>query len=314
MTTQTRNNRTYTSRHSTEGQLAQGLGWFSIGLGVAEVFATGPFARFIGLDDETKTRATLRTYGVREIASGVGILSRPRPAGWVWSRVAGDILDLASLGSAMTSRRANKKRVAMATTAVLGVTALDVLCGQQLSSDVRGNGSRGALKTVKTIIVNRSPEETYRFWHDFQNLPTFMEHLESVRVIDARRSHWKAKTAAGKTVEWIAEIVDDEPNTRIAWRSIEGADIPNSGSVRFERAPGGRGTLVKVEIEYAPPGGALSAGIAKLFRSDPEQMVQRDLRRFKQVLETGEVVKSDASIYPGMHAAQPPEQNLVARA
>ncbi|MBV8865930.1 MAG: SRPBCC family protein, partial [Acidobacteriaceae bacterium] len=152
---------------------------------------------------------------------------------------------------------------------------------------------------------DRSAEELYRFWRDFNNLPTFMAHLASVQVTGDKQSHWVANGPGGKQVEWDAEIIDDQPNKYIAWRSLPGSDVDNSGSVSFERAPGGRGTLVKVQINYDPPGGALAAKVAKLFREEPGQKVQDDLRHFKQVMETGEVVKSDASIHRGMHAGQP---------
>jgi uncharacterized membrane protein len=306
------------SQNDNVERLANALGWFSIGLGLAELAAPRALAQLIGVKDEDKTRNVLRGYGMREIAAGIGILSRPQPAGWLWGRVAGDLLDLSSLGSALGSSRSNRVRVGAATAAVIGVTALDVRCALQLQRGSTNGGSAktGDVRVTKTIIVNRSPEEVYRFWHDLANLPTFMKHLESVQVTGDNRSHWKATGPGGKTVEWDAEIVEDQPNTRIAWRSLEGSDIDNSGSVQFERAPGGRGTLVRVELRYTPPGGVVSATLAKLFGEEPGQQVDDDLRAFKQVLETGEVVKSDASIHRGMHVAQPPsrEESLAASA
>jgi uncharacterized membrane protein len=155
-------------------------------------------------------------------------------------------------------------------------------------------------------LVNRSPEEVYRFWHDFGNLGKFMSNVESVQVTGDRRSHWRAKAPAGTTVEWDAEIVEDLPDSFIAWRSLPGSDIENSGSVHFERAPGGRGTLIRVELEYTPPGGIIGANIAKLFGKEPGRQVEEELRKLKQILETGEVARSDSSIFPGMHPAQPP--------
>jgi uncharacterized membrane protein len=125
-------------------------------------------------------------------------------------------------------------------------------------------------------------------------------------VIDDRRSRWRAKAPAGTSVEWEAELIDDRPNELIAWRSLEGSTVDNSGFVRFERAPGGRGTVVHVELRYCPPAGALGAAVAKLFGEEPRQQLYDDLRAFKQVMELGEVVKSDASIHTGMHPAQPP--------
>ena len=149
---------------------------------------------------------------------------------------------------------------------------------------------------VKTAVtVNRPREEVYGFWHDLESLPRFMEHLESVRVTGEGRSRWTAKAPAGRKVEWDAETVDERPNELIAWRALEGADVPNSGSVRFTDAPGGRGTEVRLELSYDAPGGALTATLAKLFGEEPTQQVKDDLRRFKQVIETGEVVRSDGS-------------------
>jgi uncharacterized membrane protein len=144
----------------------------------------------------------------------------------------------------------------------------------------------------KSITVNRSPEELYRFWHDFDNLPRFMTHLDSVEVTGERRSHWKVKALAGMTVEWEAEIIADKPNELIAWRSLEGAAVDHAGSVRFVRAPGDRGTEIRVEMQYIPPGNVMGAKLARLLGQDPSQQVQEDLRRFKQLMEAGEVAQS----------------------
>jgi uncharacterized membrane protein len=160
---------------------------------------------------------------------------------------------------------------------------------------------------TKTIIIDRSPDEVYVYWQDLENLPNFMSHLKSVRITGEKQSHWTAKGPAGTTVEWDAETIDDQPGSRIAWRSLPDSAIENSGSVQFERATGNRGTFVRVEITYMPPAGAAGAMAAKLFGEEPEQQLDDDLRALKQVIETGEVVKSDASIHSGMHAAQPPE-------
>jgi uncharacterized membrane protein len=287
---------------STDGgaeRLATALGWFSIGLGLAEVLAPKGLARLIGVRDDHPV--LFRVLGLREIASGIGILAQPKPAGWVWSRVAGDAIDLSLLCSALMSDDSDRNRVVAATAAVVGVTALDVLNAQQLSNN---HGSRG-IAHVKSTTINRPPEEVYHFWRNFENLPRFMTHLESVHVMDERRSHWVAKAPVGTTVQWDAEITEDRPNELIAWRSLEGADVENSGSVRFATAPGGRGTEVKVSLLYNPPGGSLGAGIAKLFGEEPEQQIKGDLHRLKQVMETGEVVHSDSSIHRGLHPARP---------
>jgi len=294
-----------------EERLANALGWFSIGLGLAQLAAPRGMARLVGASDDAKSRTVMRALGLREITTGVGILARPRPTGWVWTRVAGDVMDLALLGSLLKPNNTQRNRTAAATAAVLGVTALDVLCGQQLSRGPDAATSAPtdrAIHVTRTITINRSPEEVYQFWHDFQNLPRFMVHLESVHVIDEKRSHWIAKAPAGTKVEWDAETIDDRPNELIAWRSLPSADVDNSGSVRFRPAPGGRGTEVRVEMQYAPPGGVIGSTIAKLFGEEPGQQVQEDLRRFKQVMETGEIVHSDASIHRGLHPAQPSDE------
>lgn len=124
----------------------------------------------------------------------------------------------------------------------------------------------GAVHTINSLVMKRSPEELYRFWRDFQNLPRFMPHLESVQVSGDRRSHWVARAPAGMTVEWDAAITEDRPNQLIAWRSLDGADVDNSGTVRFERAAGHRGTVVKVELLYSPPAGVIGAAHRRTLR------------------------------------------------
>lgn len=150
-------------------------------------------------------------------------------------------------------------------------------------------GINQAIKVEKTVTINKPINELYRFWHDFENLPTFMKHLKSVKVLDNKRSHWIATAPLGGSVEWDADIIEDRENEFISWGSIEGADIDNSGFVRFKKATGDRGTEVKVVIEYNPPGGALAAVFAKLFGEEPEQQIGDDLRRFKMLMETGEI-------------------------
>jgi uncharacterized membrane protein len=291
-------------------QLARGLGWFSIGLGLAEVLAPRAIAKVSGVKGNT---GLIQLLGLREIAHGVAIFAQgKRPAGALWARVVGDAIDLACLGGAFASPDSNKAGVLFATTNVLAVTALDVLCAQQLSADGDGEGGkkmeRGAIPVNKSIVVNAEPSELYEFWHDFENLPRFMRHLESVTV-SGERSHWVAKGPAGSSVEWDAIVTEDRPGELIAWRSLEGSQVQNSGSVRFESAPGGRGTVVHVEIDYSPPGGMVGALVAKLFGEDPDGQLQTDLRRFKQVIETGEVVVSDGTLlgegYSEQRAAQP---------
>ena len=263
---------------------AKGLGIFSIGLGLAEIFASRELARLIGVKNRPAVFAAL---GAREILSGIGILAQRRPAGWLWSRVAGDIMDLSLLGVAFTDRGNDQQRIEAAAGAVGGVMIGDIVSALQNSRDTR------EIRVEKVVAIDRAPNELYDYWRQFENLPRFMRHLESVRQTGQNRSHWRAKGPAGTSVEWEAEIVDDRPGELISWRSLPGADIDNSGSVRFERAPGGRGTFVRVRMQYDPPGGFFGASIAKLLGEEPEIQVQRDLYRFKQVMETGQVVSTD---------------------
>ena len=143
----------------------------------------------------------------------------------------------------------------------------------------------------KSITIGKSPSELYTFWRDFENLPKFMSHLESVACVTPNRSHWIAKGPAGTRVEWDAEVYNEKPNELIAWRSLEG-EVTNAGSVRFEDA-GERGTVVRVVLNYNAPGGKLSALVARLLGGEPGQMIEDDLRRLKQILETGEIASID---------------------
>lgn len=297
----------------SEERLARGLGWFSIGLGLAQIGAPRAVARMIGVPDSDETRNTMFAIGLREITSGIGILSRSNPAPWLWSRVGGDVMDLALLGKEINTEEANRTRVGAATAAVVGVTLLDLYASQRMSrtaGTTKAATRQRGIHVQESITVNRPVQEVYGFWHNFENLPRFMTHLESVQVLDERRSRWKAKAPVGTSVEWEAETTEDRPNELIAWRALDNADVPNSGQVRFAPAPGERGTEVHVELSYDPPGGVIAAFIAKLFGEEPSQQVKTDLRRFKQVLETGEVVQSDASIYAHPHPARPPSERF----
>jgi uncharacterized membrane protein len=290
-------------------RLARGLGWFSIGLGLTELLAPRLVAKLCG--GQGKHTGLIRLYGLREIASGFMIFSQGRkPAHGVWSRVAGDALDLATLGAAAVSSRTNKVGVLFGTANVLAVTALDVLCAQELSRQKGEMTEGGAIRVKRSIAINRSPQELYQFWRDVQNLPRFMYHLESVHAIDERRSHWVTRGPGEQRVEWDSEITADQPNELIAWHSLPGGDVDNSGVVRFEPRPGGRGTIVRVELQYYPPGGVAGAAIAKVFNRSPEQQIYDDLRRLKQVVETGEVVRSDGSPEGTGRVLQRPAQPL----
>ena len=291
---------------TTAKRLAKGLGWFSIGLGLAELLAPRAIANISGVSN--KHTGLIRLYGLREIGSGITIFAQEKPTEGVWSRVVGDAIDLASLGVAATNPNAKIGRVAFATANVMAVTALDVMCAMQLS-----NGKNHGIHASGTCIVNLPPDEVYNFWRDFQNLPRFMRHVESVTDLGDGRSHWKVKGPAGMEVEWDATIIADVPGEVITWRSLENSDVDHAGAVRFERAAGGRGTIVKVNFEYNTVGGVIGAAVAKLFGEEPEQQLDDDLRRFKQVLEVGEVVVSDATLLGTGYMSQRPGQPASAK-
>ncbi|MGN6552415.1 MAG: SRPBCC family protein [Verrucomicrobiota bacterium] len=271
-----------------EESLARGLGWFSIGLGLAGLLAPRRLGRTAGVGEHP---GLIRLIGLRELASGVGILTQPNASNWLWSRVAGDLIDLVLLGSTLSSKKSSPGRVAVVGAVVAGVTALDWKCSQSLSG--RSGVNLHAIHVTRTITVDRSPEELFRFWRNFENLPRFMTHLKSVEIKTDQRSHWVVKGPAGKNVEWDAEIVNERPNQLIAWRSCEGADVDHGGSVRFEPATGGRGTVIKVELRYSPPAGTMGATIAKLLGESPQKQIAVELGRFKQLMETGEIAQTE---------------------
>jgi uncharacterized membrane protein len=147
----------------------------------------------------------------------------------------------------------------------------------------------GDVLVGRSVTINRPKGELYAFWRDFNNLPLFMHNVHTVRVKDRSHSHWIIQAPAGNTVEWDAEITHDESGALIAWQSLDGASVRNSGRVEFLDSPDGRGTVVRVTLTYDPPAGAVGKLIAKLFQKEPKVQARQDLRRFKQLMETGEV-------------------------
>ena len=151
------------------------------------------------------------------------------------------------------------------------------------------------MQASAAVTVNASPEQVAEVWRDAERLPTFMTHLEEVAVTGDGQSHWVASGPAGSRVEWDAQVTEDVPAERMSWRSVEGASVANEGTVRWAQAPGGRGTEVHVALSYEPPAGAAGAAVAKLFGEEPNQQLRDDLRRLKQLLETGEIARSDST-------------------
>jgi uncharacterized membrane protein len=257
---------------STRGEsLAQGLGWFSVGLGAAQLLAPRTLARLIGIDDSDRNVAIMRACGARELASGVGIFSQKSDPAFVWGRVVGDVIDLALLGAAASSPRANTRRLAGAVLAVAGAAALDVIVARQRSAplvtdvetstvnewDESAYDEASSTRHIrKTITINRPPDEVTRLWSEVANRPEVGEHLGDAQV-------------------------------------------------SFQASPRGGETEVRVEVAYEPRAARVGAAVAKLAHRGPAANIERELRHAKQIIEVGEVVHSDASIHRGPHPAQP---------
>jgi uncharacterized membrane protein len=275
-----------------EDTLAKALGWVSIGLGVPQLLRPDAVTRAAGVDDGQKERAIARAVGVRELVHAAGLLSpRLRPR-WVWTRVAGDAMDLAVLGRKLRHHDGRPvRRTVAATAAVAGITAVDVYIAVRSLRTAPGATS---VELTATTTVRKDRAEVYAFWRQLENLPSFMAHVEEVRT-SGQRSHWKVSAPFGRSVEWDAEIVADEPGEWLSWRSTENAAVSNAGTVRFVPAPGGRGTEVHVELSYSVPGRKLGEALARWAGEEPRQQLDDDLRRFKQVMETGEVMRSEGA-------------------
>jgi uncharacterized membrane protein len=160
------------------------------------------------------------------------------------------------------------------------------------SENVSVPAERGT-KVEHSVIINRAPAELYGFWRNFENLPRFMNHLESVKRFGGNRSHWVAKGPVGKTVEWDAEVYNEKEGEMIAWRTLEGSQVASAGSVHFE--PAGEGaTNVRVNLKYDPPGGKLGSLVARLFGENPQRQVEEDLARFKEIMEESREASASA--------------------
>ena len=266
--------------------LTRFLGWFSIGLGVCEVLTPGAVSRIAGSRNH---KGLVRFYGLREIAAGVGILTNPQnPSKWLWARVAGDVVDIASI---LNGSR-NGTAAAGALAAVAGVTALDVYCAQRATAD--SEGMQDVERAETSLMINCSPAECYRYWREVSNFPNFVRELKSVQTTGEKTSHWVMSLPrnAGE-VEWDAEITEDVPDQRISWQSKPGSDATVNGSVTFEAAPGGRGTVIRVQMDYDFAGRSIAAPASRLLGMNPEQFANKALRRFKQILEIGEVTETE---------------------
>jgi len=184
----------------------------------------------------------------------------------------------------------------------LGIYALTKILQKKIHTLPYGYG----IKLKKAVTIGCPAEHLYRYWRELRNLPRLFDNVLSVQSFDDGRSHWRLHVPGGMALEWDAEITVDRENEMIGWRSLEGADLDNAGYVRFERATGGRGTVVRVALQYNPPAGKFGAAVATLLGEKPASQVERALRKFKQLMETGEIpVASDERRLP--HSEEPVE-------
>jgi uncharacterized membrane protein len=234
-----------------------------------------------------------RTVEAVEARRGYGDFTRGKNVGnmeRVVSVVAGTALALFGL------RRFSLTRLSMAATGagmiyrgITGHCAAYERAGVSTADPSEATRGNLGTKIERSLVVYADTDRIFRFWRNFANLPRFMDNLESVQVLDGQRSHWIARGPGGVRVEWDAEIINEIPSELIAWRTTSGT-VQHAGSVRFETGPGGRGTTVRVSLQYDPPGGSAGHTVASWLGSDAGTRVEQDLQNLKRVIESGEAV------------------------
>lgn len=275
---------TPSSARSITPRLSEILGWAGVGIGLIELLMPRRVAVITGLPSHS---SLLRLMGTREMITSAGLLLQPHRSGWRWSRVAGDLLDLSVL--AWAGQRQPQRRLTVLTALVAGMTALDVLAASDSRSPRRVRTSPGLVRIHKSLHIQRPPEVCYQFWRNFENFPQFMQHVEAVQAVDATRTHWRVKAPLGQHVDWTAELFSDIPSQQLAWRTLEGSAIEHTGVVRFLPSPNDKSTRLDIEMSYHAPFGKAGVVLAKIFGEEPSQQMDDDLRRFKQLIETGEI-------------------------
>lgn len=287
--------------------LSHAVGLTSIGLGVAQLVAPNLVGAITGVDRGLKRSMGLRATGLGDLALGLGVLLRPRRPGPLWARVAADALGIGLLAWSIRGKRSGRDRAIASLMASAGLMALDAYATAKVTSAHEA----AAPPVMFSVTINKTPAEVYAFFRRLENLPLFMDYLQSVEQT-GERSHWVARLPVVGTVSWDAELVVDQPGERIEWETVKGSVFAHKGTVTFAVGPGGKGTEVRVQMEAGLPGTPVSATFAKLLT---KPQIKGDLRRLKQVVETGEVLFSDASSHRKPHPAQPsPDGTSFARA
>jgi uncharacterized membrane protein len=237
---------------------------------------------FPGDADDERARSGRNISNVERwvsLGAGAGLalygLSRRRNSGWMMTALGAMLLQRGASGHCHTYE-------------AFGINTAGT--GEDTRRALSGSSGN---HVEESVTINRPVEELYRFWRNLENLPQFMPHLVSVERVTDTLSRWRARGPGGKVVEWNAEIINEVPNKVIGWRSIEGSEVVSAGSVNFEDAGPGRGTHVRVRMQYSPPGGRVGAAVARLLGRDAATEIREDLRRFKQLVETGENATTD---------------------
>lgn len=285
------------TRGRSAGDFAQTLGWLSLGLGIAGLMMPRTLARWAGLAPRD---TWLRAIGAREFITGAGILLRPDKPGWLWSRVAGDAMDLSLM--ALAPRHRSDRRSGMVSALLTGITVLDLLVAYDKTADktARLHSEPRATRKKSTAIVhvkrsldiNRSPEACYHFWRHFENFPRFMQHVESVKLVDTTHSRWQVHAPLRQHTHWEVELTSDIPGQQLGWQTRAGSatsDISHTGIVHFRPAPGRRGTRIEAELTYHLLRGMAGLVRARMTEEALTRSLSNDLRRFKQLIETGEI-------------------------
>jgi uncharacterized membrane protein len=295
-------------------RLPDALGWASAIVGAPLLLASRAAVEAIGMGDAPGHRRAAEFVGIRDLAAAAGLLLRSSPA-WLWARVGGDLADMTLLGlgaqrSGLLGRtrrtgrmgriagpgrmpknvdRSRATRVAVAAAGMVGLTGVDLYAAMTRSRPTT------SLRLTSSVTVAVPALQAYELWRLLERLPAFLTHVDEVRVTGPDTSHWRASAPFGAPVEWDAQIVDDVPGERLAWLSLAGGAVANAGDVAFSPAPGGRGTEIHLTLYYRTSGARAATALARYFGERPARQLDGELRRFKQIAETGEVVRSEGA-------------------
>lgn len=276
-----------TAAHRETSKLTTGLGYFSLGLGTMQLLVPDRVNRLIGVRDDAGSRFWQRVVGVQELSAAAGIFTQRRPVEWLWGRTAADVLHLSLLARSLRGRAVAPSRVAGAMGSVVGTFALDAYASARMTSDPQATRKEAPVQCNASITISGTREEVQRGWQEFERSGGPHVRLGPI------------------------ETVQEQLGSSTEFRTT---DPSATGIARFVDAPGRRGTEIHLELEYEVPAGAVGAAVKKVVGDDPHQMAQDDLRRFKQLVETGEVVRSEgaptghsARLQPKQRPAQPLE-------